>query len=146
MSENLSEQQKQPEQPSNGEDSTLQQTEPEVDYRRSNTFLSMYANSTQVRTTPWDIQLTFGEIFSIEPQKVVIENQLAVTLSPQQAKALANTLSDQVQKYESNFGEIRYTPIQPQTEDPSQPQRPTNTPQVPRSRRRLNIEADGKET
>jgi len=114
MSENPSEQL--PEQPSNGEDSTLQQTAPEIDYRRSNTFLSMYANSTQIRTTPWDIQLIFGEIFSVEPQKVVIENQLAVTLSPQQAKALVNALLGQVQAYESQFGEIRYTPL-PQKSD-----------------------------
>jgi Protein of unknown function (DUF3467) len=117
MSENPSEQQ--PEQSSNGEDSTLQQATPEVDYRRSNTFLSMYANSTQVRTTPWDIQLTFGEIFSIEQHKVVIENQLAITLSPTQAKSLLHVLSGQIDAYERQFGEIRYTPLQPQTDEPS---------------------------
>ncbi|HEX9870111.1 MAG TPA: hypothetical protein VGC99_16255 [Candidatus Tectomicrobia bacterium] len=69
MSENLSEQQ--PEQSVEGDESAPQQGTREVEYRRSNTFLSMYANSTQVRTTPWDIQLTFGEIFSADEHKLV---------------------------------------------------------------------------
>jgi hypothetical protein len=114
MSENLSEQQH--EQSLKVEENVSQQETREAEYRRSNTFLSMYANSTQIRITPWDIQLIFGEIFSVDEQKVVIENQLAVTLSPQQAKALINALLGQVQAYERQFGEIRYTPIQPSTD------------------------------
>jgi Protein of unknown function (DUF3467) len=117
MSENLSEQQL--EQSGEEDKSVSQQVILQPEYRRSNTFLSMYANSTQVRTTPWDIQLIFGEILSVDQNKLVIENQLAVTLSPQQAKALIDTLLGQVQAYERQFGEIRYTPIQPQTEEPS---------------------------
>jgi hypothetical protein len=114
MSENLSEQQL--EQSLEEHEISSPEETREIEYRRSNTFLSLYANSTQVRTTPWDIQLTFGEIFSADEHKVVIENQLAVTFSPQQAKALLNALSGQVQAYESKFGEIRYTPIQQSTD------------------------------
>src|SRR6267142_736183 len=110
MSENLSEQQ--PEHSQEEDKSVSQQVIIQPEYRRSNTFLSMYANSTQIRTTPWDIQLIFGEILSVDESKLVIENQLAVTLSPQQAKALVNALSGQVQAYERQFGEIRYAPLQ----------------------------------
>jgi hypothetical protein len=117
MSQDLSEQP--PERLSDGEESVLQPRRREAEYRQSDAFLSLYANSVQVRTTPWDIQLTFGEISSIDQQKVIIENQLAVNLSPQQAKSLLDVLSGQVQEYERQFGEIRYIPIQPQTEEPS---------------------------
>jgi hypothetical protein len=117
MSENLSEQQ--PEPPLGGNQRESQPPRREIEMRQSETFVSLYANNVSLRTTAWDIQLTFGEIQSVDERTLVIENQLAVNLSPQQAKALANALSGQVQAYERQFGEIRYTPIQPQTEESS---------------------------
>ena len=47
------------------------------------------------------------------PEAVTIQNFQAVYLSPQQAKALANVLNQNVSQYESTFGEIKLEPKQP---------------------------------
>ena len=76
------------------------------DYRES------YANSVQVRVSVWDFSLVFGLASSDSPDQVTIRNHQAIFLSPQQAKALANVLNQNVQQYESAFGEIRLEPQQ----------------------------------
>ncbi len=100
-------------------DHELKRQRRETEYRQAPDFTSMYSNSVQLRTTPWDIQLTFGEIHSIDEQKIIIETKLSINLSPQHAKALSIALSGQVEAYESNYGEIRYTAPQPSSEEPS---------------------------
>jgi flagellar protein FlaG len=83
---------------------TLAQT---ADYRES------YANSVQVRVSLWDFFLLFGTINQSAPDKVSISNFQGIFLSPQQAKALANVLNQNVQQYESTFGEIKLAPQTP---------------------------------
>lgn len=75
------------------------------DYRES------YANSVQVRVNLWDFFLMFGTINQTAPDSVNINNFQGVYLSPQQAKALANLLNQNISQYESAFGEIRLEPI-----------------------------------
>ncbi len=70
------------------------------DYRES------YANSVQVRLNLWDFFLVFGTINQTSPDAVTIRNFQGVYLSPQQAKALANLLQQNIQQYEATFGEI----------------------------------------
>jgi hypothetical protein len=91
----------------------------EVEAHQRDTFLSLYSNNISVRTTPFDMQLIFGEILSVDEHKLAIENFLAVNLSPQTAKSLLNVISGQIDAYEQQYGEIRYNPIQPHTEEPS---------------------------
>ena len=74
------------------------------DYRES------YANSVQVRVNLWDFYLMFGTIQQSQPDEVVLQNFQGVYLSPQQAKALANLLQQNVGQYEAAFGEIRLEP------------------------------------
>ena len=109
----------QPNQPLNGEKKESQQSHREVEVRQRDTFLSMYSNNISVRVTPFDMQLIFGEILSVDERKLVIENFLAVNLSPQTAKSLLSVVSSQIDAYEQQYGEIRYNPIQPQTEETS---------------------------
>jgi hypothetical protein len=71
------------------------------DYRES------YANSVQVRVSLWDFFLLFGTINQTAPDAVNILNHYGVFLSPQQAKALANVLNQNVTQYEQTFGEIK---------------------------------------
>jgi hypothetical protein len=71
------------------------------DYRES------YANSVQVRVSLWDFFLLFGTINQTAPDAVSILNHQGVFLSPQQAKALANVLNQNITQYESAFGEIK---------------------------------------
>lgn len=72
-----------------------------ADYRES------YANSVQVRVSLWDFFLLFGTINQTSPDSVSILNHQGVFLSPQQAKALANVLSQNITQYEAAFGEIK---------------------------------------
>ena len=72
-----------------------------------------YANSVQVRVNLWDFFLMFGTIQQTAPDAVNIHNFQGVYLSPQQAKALANLLQQNITQYESAFGEIRLEPISP---------------------------------
>jgi hypothetical protein len=75
-----------------------------ADYRES------YANSVQVRVSLWDFFLLFGIINQNAPDRVVISNFQGLFLSPQQAKALANVLNQNIQQYETAFGEIKLAP------------------------------------
>src|ERR1700724_3438175 len=77
------------------------------DYRES------YANSVQVRVSLWDFFLLFGTINQSAPDRVSISNFQGLFLSPQQAKALANGLNQNIQQYESAFGEIKLAPHAP---------------------------------
>lgn len=74
------------------------------DYRES------YANSVQVRVNLWDFFLMFGTIQQSQPDEVILQNFQGVYLSPQQAKALANLLAQNVSQYEAAFGEIKLEP------------------------------------
>src|SRR5579871_5063202 len=77
------------------------------DYREA------YANSVQVRVSLWDFFLLFGTINQTSPDSVTIHNFQGIFLSPQQAKALANVLNQNVSQYEATFGEIRLEPKPP---------------------------------
>ena len=72
-----------------------------------------YANSVQVRANLWDFFLMFGTLSQTSPDSVTIQNFQGVYLSPQQAKALANVLQQNVAQYESTFGEIKLEPSPP---------------------------------
>ena len=75
-----------------------------ADYREA------YANSVQVRVSLWDFFLLFGTINQTAPDNVSIANYQGIFLSPQQAKALANVLSQNISQYEATFGEIHLEP------------------------------------
>lgn len=77
-----------------------------ADYREN------YANSVQVRVNLWDFFLMFGTINQTAPDAVQIANFQGVYLSPQQAKALANLLNQNIAQYEGAFGEIKLEPAQ----------------------------------
>ncbi len=71
------------------------------DYRET------YANSVQMRVSLWDFFLMFGTVNQTAPDAVTIQNFQGVYLSPPQAKALANLLTQNLKQYEAAFGEIR---------------------------------------
>lgn len=75
-----------------------------ADYREN------YANSVQIRVNLWDFFLMFGTVNQIAPENVQIHNFQGVYLSPQQAKALLNILTQNITQYEATFGEIKLEP------------------------------------
>jgi hypothetical protein len=76
----------------------------DADYREN------YANSVQIRVNLWDFFLLFGKVNQTAPEAVQIHNFQGIYLSPQQAKALLNVLQQNVQQYETAFGEIKLEP------------------------------------
>jgi hypothetical protein len=79
----------------------------DADYREN------YANSVQIRVNLWDFFLMFGRVNQTSPENVAIHNFQGIYVSPQQAKALLNVLQQNVQQYESAFGEIKLEPHTP---------------------------------
>jgi Protein of unknown function (DUF3467) len=84
-----------------------------TDYKR------VYANNVTLTISPVDVRLTFNEAVSDDPKHPFVERRVTVVLSVQTTKALAQLLVDNVRGYESQFGEIRYTPIPQQSGEPS---------------------------
>ncbi len=86
---------------------TPQQQSPKIQLTSTADYRETYANSVQVRVSLWDFFLLFGTINQTAAEAVSIQNFQGIFLSPQQAKALANILQQNVSQYESTFGEIK---------------------------------------
>jgi hypothetical protein len=87
---------------------------PKIQLTTSAEYRESYANSVQLRANLWDFFLLFGILNQSSPEAVSIQNFQGIYLSPQQAKALSNVLQQNLQQYETTFGEIRLEP-QPQS-------------------------------
>lgn len=83
---------------------------PRITLNKTAEYREGYANSVQVRVNLWDFFLSFGVLDQNAPDNVHINNFQGVYLSPQQAKALANVLNQNLTQYEAAFGEIRLEP------------------------------------
>lgn len=92
-----------------------QGTQPIVQVQNSPDYRDNYANSVQVRASLWDFFLLFGTVQQATAEEVNVKNFQGIYLSPQQAKALSNVLTQNIQQYESTFGEIT---LQPQSGEP----------------------------
>jgi len=89
-----------------------QQPPTKIQLSNTNDYREAYANRVQVRVSLWDFFLLFGTINQNSPDSVNIHNFQGLFLSPQQAKALANVLNQNVSQYEATFGEIKLEPQQ----------------------------------
>lgn len=83
--------------------------QPEITIKNSENYRDGYSNSVQVRVNVWDFFLVFGTLVPIGDQ-VEVHNFQGIYLSPQQAKALATILGQNVANYEQTFGEIKLDP------------------------------------
>jgi hypothetical protein len=88
----------------------MTQPAPTIQLINTAEFRENYANSVQVRVNLWDFFLLFGRINQTAPDNVAIHNFQGIYISPQQAKALLKILQQNVQQYETAFGEIRLEP------------------------------------
>jgi len=89
----------------------------ELETVRSDKFQRIYANAANIEVTVWDFKLTFGELKKLN-NKVVIEQSIEVTMSPQHAKALAGILINNIKEYENQAGEIKLPQTKPQQGTP----------------------------
>jgi Protein of unknown function (DUF3467) len=81
-------------------------TPQELSTTRTEKFVRVYANAANMDVTPWDFKIAFGELKKSDG-KMVIEQTVEVTMSPQHAKALAEMLGTNVRQYEEQVGEIK---------------------------------------
>ena len=84
--------------------------QPKIQLTETPDYREHYANSVQVRVNLWDFFLLFGTLNQTSPDQVTIRNFQGIYLSPQQAKAVANVLNQNLAQYEATFGEIRLEP------------------------------------
>jgi hypothetical protein len=84
---------------------------PKFQLLNTNDYRENYANSVQVRVNLWDFFLMFGTVNQTAPDAVTINNFQGVYISPQQAKAFLNILSQNLSQYEATFGEIKLEPL-----------------------------------
>lgn len=89
---------------------TPSQPGPKFQLVNTNEYRENYANSVQIRVNLWDFFLMFGTVNQTSPDAVTINNFQGIYLSPQQAKALLNVLTQNLSQYEATFGEIRLEP------------------------------------
>ena len=85
-------------------------TQPTFKVTNTAEYRETYANSVQVRVNVWDFFLVFGTMQQQNETQVDVRNFQGIYLSPQQAKALAAILQQNVTNYESTFGEIKLDP------------------------------------
>jgi Protein of unknown function (DUF3467) len=85
-------------------------TQPNIRLVNTAEYRETYANSVQVRVSVWDFFLVFGTMQQQSENQVEVRNFQGIYLSPQQAKALASILHQNVTSYESTFGEIKLDP------------------------------------
>jgi len=90
-----------------------QATQPNVKFVQSSDYRESYANSVQVRVNVWDFFLVFGTMQQASETQVELRNFQGIYLSPQQAKALAALLQQNLANYEAAFGEIKLDPRAP---------------------------------
>jgi flagellar protein FlaG len=86
------------------------QQQPNIKLVNTSDYRENYANSVQVRVNVWDFFLVFGTLQQQSETQVELQNFQGVYLSPQQAKALASVLQQNVSSYESTLGEIKLDP------------------------------------
>ena len=84
--------------------------QPKINLVNSPDYRENYANSVQVRVNVWDFFLVFGTLQQQTETQVEVKNFQGIYLSPQQAKALMAILQQNIQGYESAFGEIKLDP------------------------------------
>lgn len=84
--------------------------QPELVLTQTEDYRDNYANSVQVRSSVWDFYLAFGTMQPVEGSTITVRNFQGIYMSPQQAKALAIMLQQNVGNYEQTFGEIKLEP------------------------------------
>ena len=83
-----------------------QRTEP----TRSDRYVAFYSNHAQSRVSGVDMRLTFSEILFADEERLVIEERAAITMTPEQGKALKELLERNIEAYEKKVGKIRWPP------------------------------------
>ncbi len=80
-----------------------------INYQKSDSFRTGYANNTYLENTAWDLKLLFGEVDQSKGDNVVVQHT-AITIPWPQAKVLLYFLSMHVMFRELELGRITIPP------------------------------------
>src|SRR5262245_56025407 len=80
---------------------------PNVTAEQNENYFTAYTNGVGIAHTIFDVQLHFSEVRVKSPQDVVNEAFATIIMSPQHAKLLLHHLKNNIDLYESRFGEIK---------------------------------------
>jgi Protein of unknown function (DUF3467) len=73
----------------------------------------VYTNSARVSSSFFDFRIIFSESRQTGPSEVTTTAHVAVIMSPEHAKALADALNTTIEQYEAQFGKLRPLPTPP---------------------------------
>ncbi|HLE63813.1 MAG TPA: DUF3467 domain-containing protein [Pyrinomonadaceae bacterium] len=74
---------------------------------KASNFLEIYANSMNMEASFHDFKLFFGETTVATQEELVIEEKIAVVMSPEHALACLKALKGAIENYVAAFGPIR---------------------------------------
>lgn len=80
-----------------------------IEGKKSEHYVSSYANNVQMQTNFFDCALVFSEMLGTkvdESQTLLVEEKARIVLTLTQCKLLAMTMMSQIFLYEKRFGEI----------------------------------------
>jgi len=69
-----------------------------------------YANSVDILTSAYDFIMTIGQMLPSGEDKVLVQQQARIIMSPQHLKAFAGLLAQKVREYEAEVGLIPDVP------------------------------------
>jgi hypothetical protein len=69
-------------------------------------FKSLYSNWVQVSASPFDISLVVGEATAPDQATVEVEQKVRIFFHPMEAKSIVAMLTQSLEDYEKQFGEI----------------------------------------
>ena len=75
-------------------------------FKQSPLFRTIYANTTKLAYTPWDVRISFSQLIDASQGSSIIEEEVCVVMSPQHAKVLVAMWQDTIHQYESKFGVV----------------------------------------
>ncbi|MGA2182006.1 MAG: DUF3467 domain-containing protein [Bryobacteraceae bacterium] len=83
----------------------------DLPHRKSDKFVTLYSNAAGVGGSFFDLQLLFGHVVPMHAKDEsfgpYIEDEAAVVMSWEHAKALVSALRNQIEQYEKENGPIR---------------------------------------
>ncbi len=66
----------------------------------------VYANNTSITITPWDFAIQFGQVLESTPEKVKVQEEICIYISPQHAKVFSHLIERLIKAYEEKYGPI----------------------------------------
>ena len=87
----------------------------------SEEFFTVFSNHVRVAVSQPDIRIFVGENYPTADGEIAITELLCVAMTPQQAKATLNLLTETLSAYERSFGEIKPLTTFPASSPTAQP-------------------------